>query len=49
MINGEVDEVRKKVFDLLKNRYQNNLELIKSSEFVFNYVYLLYCVINVRK
>ena len=49
MINGEVDEVIKKVFDLLKNRNQNNLELIKSSEFVFNYVYLLYCVINVRK
>ena len=49
MINGEVDEVIKKVFDLLKNRYQNNLELIKSSEFVFNCVYLLHCVINVRK
>ena len=49
MINGEVDEVIKKVFDLLKNRNQNNLELIKSSEFVFNYVYLLHCVINVRK
>ena len=51
MINGEVDEVIKKdlLFDLLKNRYQNNLELIKSSEFVFNCVYLLHCVINVRK
>ena len=49
MINGEVDEVIKKIFDLLKNRNQNNLELIKSSEFVFNYVYLLHCVINVRK
>ena len=26
----------------LKNRYQNNLEHMKASEFVFDYVYLLY-------
>ena len=26
MINNEVDEIIKKLFDLLKNRYQNNLE-----------------------
>ena len=29
-------------FDLLKNRHQNNLKSMKSSEFVFDYLYLLY-------
>ena len=42
MINDEADEVIKKLFNSLKNRYQNNLESIKGSEFVFNYVHLLY-------
>ena len=36
MINDEADE------DSLKNRYQNNLESMKGSEFVFDYVHLLY-------
>ena len=35
-------EVIKRLFDSLKNRYQNNLELTICSEFVFNYVHLLY-------
>ena len=30
------------LFYSLKNRYQNNLESMKSSEFVFDYVQLLY-------
>ena len=42
MINDEADEVIKELFDLLKNRYQNNLELMKGSEFVFDCVQLLY-------
>ena len=42
MINNETHEVIKNVFDSFKNRYQNNLESMKSSEFVFDYVYLLY-------
>ena len=42
MINGEAYEVIKELFDSLKNRYQNNLESMKSSEFVFDYVKLLY-------
>ena len=42
MINDETHEVIKNVFDSFKNRYQNNLESMKSSEFVFDYVYLLY-------
>ena len=42
MINDEADEVKKEIFKSLKNRYQNNWQLIKSSEFVFNYVNLLY-------
>ena len=47
MINDEADEVIKELFESLKNRYQNNLELIKGSELVFDYVHLLY--INVLK
>ena len=42
MINDEADEVKKELFHSLKNRYQNNLESMKRSEFVFNYVHLLY-------
>ena len=42
MINYEPDEVIKELFDSLKNRHQNNLESMKGSEFVFDYVYLLY-------
>ena len=43
LINDEVDEVIKELFDSLKSRYQNNLESIKGSEFVFEYVHLMYC------
>ena len=32
----------KKLFKSLKNRYQNNFELMKSSESVFDNVHLLY-------
>ena len=39
MINDGADEVIKEFCDSLKNRYQNNLESIKGSEFVFDYVY----------
>ena len=42
MINGEPDEVIEELFDLFKNRYQNNLESMKDSEFVLDYVQLLY-------
>ena len=38
MISDEADEV----FDSLKNRYQNNLQPMRGSEFVFDYVQLLY-------
>ena len=30
------DEVTKEVFDSLKNRYQNNLESMEDSEFLFD-------------
>ena len=36
MIIDEVDELIKELFDSLKNRYQNNLEPLKGSEFVLN-------------
>ena len=42
MINVEADEVKKERFDSLKNRYQYNLESMKGSKFVFDYVHLLY-------
>ena len=41
MINDKANEVIKKLFDSIKNRYQNKLESMKSSQFVFNYVYSL--------
>ena len=42
MINNEADEVIKELFHLLKNRYQSNLESMKVSEFVFDYIHLLH-------
>ena len=42
MVYDEPDEVIKERFDSLKNRYQINLELMKGSDFVFDYVHLLY-------
>ena len=42
MMNDEADEVVKKPFDSLKNRYQNNWESMKGREFVFKYDNLLY-------
>ena len=42
MSSDEADEVIKKLFDSLKNRYQNNFELMRGSEFVFDYVQLLH-------
>ena len=41
MINDEVHEVIKDLFDWLKNKYQNNLESMKGSEFVFSYVQIM--------
>ena len=42
MINDKAGEVIKELFDSLKNSYQNNLESMKRSEFVFDYVHLMY-------
>ena len=42
VINDEVNEVVKGIFDSLKNSFQNNLELIKGSEFIFDYVHSLH-------
>ena len=47
MINDEADEVMKELFDLLKNRYQNNLELRKLMSLSF--IMFSYCIINVIK
>ena len=42
MMNDEADEVIKWLFDSFKNRYQSNLESMKGTEFVTDYVHLLY-------
>ena len=42
IINDETNEVIKELFDSHKSRYQNNLELMKGSEFIFDFVQLLY-------
>ena len=42
MINNEADEVTKEIFYSVGNRYKNDLESIKSSDFVLDYVHLLY-------
>ena len=42
MINDETDEVLKELFQSLKNRCQNNSESMKGSEFVFDYIHVLY-------
>ena len=42
IIIDEADKVTKELFDSLKIRHQNNLEWMKGSEFVFDYVHLLY-------
>ena len=44
MINDEADEVITELFDLLKNRYQNNLELMKGNDLVFDHIHLLYYI-----
>ena len=42
MVTDKADEVIEELFESLRNRYQKNLESIKGSEFVFDYVHLLY-------
>ena len=42
MINDEPNKVIKELFGSLNNRYQNSLESMKGSEFVSDYVHLLY-------
>ena len=39
--NDKAEEVIRELFDSLKDRYQSNLESIKGSQFVFDYVHLL--------
>ena len=41
MMNDEPDKNIEELFDSLKNRYQNNLELMEDSQFVFDCVHLL--------
>ena len=40
IIGDKEDKVIKKLFDSLKNRYENNLQSIRGSEFVFDYAKL---------
>ena len=41
MINDEAGKVIEKLFELLKNIYQNNVEWTRGSAFVSDYVKLL--------
>ena len=47
MINDEPDEVIEELFDLLKNRYQNNLESIKVVS--LSLIMFSYCIIYTIK
>ena len=42
VISDEADEVIKKLFDPRKNRHQSNLQSMRGSEFVFNYITFLH-------
>ena len=42
IINDEVDAIIEQLFDLLRNRYQRNLESMRGSDFDFDYVHLLH-------
>ena len=42
MISDETDEIIEKLFNSLKNRYQDSLQLMRGSEFVFGYIHLSY-------
>ena len=42
MISGETDKIIEKLFNSFKTRYQNNLQSMRGSQFVFDYVHLLY-------
>ena len=42
MMNDKADKIIEELFDSLKNRYQNNLESMKGSEFVYDYAQLFY-------
>ena len=43
IVNYEADDVIKEILGSFKHRYQNNVELINGSEFVFDYGHSLYC------
>ena len=45
VINDEADEVIKKNFHSLKNRYQKNLQSMKGSEFFF-FIMFIYFIVN---
>ena len=42
MVNDKANEIIEDLFDSLKNRYQNNIESMKGSVFVFDCVQWLY-------
>ena len=42
MISGVTDEIIEKLFNSLKNKCQNRLQQMRGSDFVFNFIQLLY-------
>ena len=47
MISDVTDEIIEELFNPLENRYQNNLQAMGGSGFVFDYV--RYCIKNITK
>ena len=45
MINDDAGEGKRNRFKSLKNRYQNNLESMKGSDIIFDYVHLSFIVL----
>ena len=49
MMNDEAEKVIENFFASLNDRYQNNLESMKGSEFVFDYVFFIVLQMSYHK
>ena len=50
IISDKADKVIKKLFDSIKNRYQNNLQSVRGNLRVFSMIYcIINCIINIIK
>ena len=50
IISDKADKVIKKLFDSIKNRYQNNLQSVRGNLRVISMIYcIINCIINIIK